>query len=268
MTLRTPAAAVAAACLAVATTALPASATMVVSATQDLQLRYESIAPGLAASYDETLTWSARSAGTGTAGTGDGTVRDGLSSLSVSAAVGGRSGLPVDFGEAEMLLVRTIRLENTLAWSLVYGFGIGWSIGVSAEGDLPGSVADDLVFGEIGRARASVSFLRRVTASDGTVSEATIYPSQTRTTVFGVDDTQAFPGGGLFNFASNVTVRPDEIVELVLTSSVGAVAYAAEGAPFPDPEAGEPASSVPLPPALALLGAGLAALLATSRTRS
>ena len=266
MSIPTFAAVAAAAGLVACATAGPASATMVVSATQDLKLNYESVAAGLVASYDEDLTWNVRSAGAGSAEVGDGTVRNGLSSLSVSATVGGRSGLPIDFGEAEMLLVRTIRLENTLAWNLVYGFGMGWSIGVSSEGDLPGSVAGDQVFGEIGRAQASVSFLRRTTAADGTVTETDFYPSQSRSTVFGIDATQALPNAGFYNFAGNVTVRPDEIVELVLTSRIGAVAYAADGAAFPGPDDG--LSSVPLPPALAMLGAALGILGATTRRRS
>ncbi|WP_092859151.1 hypothetical protein [Albimonas pacifica] len=263
---RRPIRAAAAALLAAALAAGPAAATTVAEAALDLTLS------NFSASY---VSWSqsqepqirrSRALGEGWAGPGTVVQAQNRSIVSASSGVDARSGAEIDGGESWVELVRTFTLVNPTPWLGTFGMQIDYVLSASVLGDVAGGVSGGAVSGEVGQARATLSFWRLdMDDAAGELVETAFYPQRDLLVDYGMETDGRFPTTGKAVAYVPMQVGAGETVHLRVVSRVSTAVYAAAGAAIPPLEG--PAAAVPAPPALGLLGAALGGLGLLARRR-
>ena len=242
----------------------PAAALTVASASLDLNLSNFSANYVSWSQSQEPQARSGRTLGGGWAEPGDVVQAQTRSLVSAAAGLDARSAAEIDGGEAWVELVRTFTLVNPTPWLGNFGMQVNYALSASVLGDVAGSVAGDVVSGEVGRARATLSFLRLdVDDLTGELVETAYYPQRDLLVDYGMEKDGRFPATGTAVVSIPMQIEAGETVHLRIVSRVWASVWAGEGAAIPP--AG--VSAVPLPPALGLLGASMAGLGLAARRR-
>lgn len=228
-----------------------------VNAQASYQLRNFTLGTGITGSWDRPTPLEETSfAGTGTAST---TYQSG--GVSASAATSGRSGVAMDFGNAQAIGRETLTLTNTGAFAATFGGGFLPSLFVSIIGNNDGELTPEGLLGELATAVAAVNIFQTIFRTDGTQVEKTLI-NATYDLGFGETGVQQGTGGGSGGWVFVSGLNPGERAELTFEISAIANAWHADEV-ITTPEL----PPVPLPAGIVLLPSAFAAIFGLRRRR-